>query len=1567
MIGHEVKVLQTRGGTKDSSAPTGRFWEGEPPGEPGREAATVLCRGPSDSARQEPLPPVAPLYLVLRNQRETRMPSDLEPPAMGGESADPSDDHLESQAETADGADGRGSISGKTRTLDRAPRRGRLFREGEVIANRYRIVGSLGEGGMGEVWHAFDLKLRVDVALKSLRAELVADDRRIEMLRSEVRSARNVISPNVCRVFDLEEIGEQELVSMEFVDGETLIDVMRARGPLDLAAANEIASQFLAGLAAIHEAGLVHRDLKPENIMVTRAGRVVIMDFGLAKLETEGSHGTMAGTPAYMPPEQRRGDPVDARTDIFAAGVVLAEMISTSRDDVSGSRRSLLTGIHQSPPRVPDGPWRQILSRAVAPNANDRYRSAFALARALEEVTLRHDDAEDRQPYPGLMAFTEETAGFFFGREAEVETLWKKLGQTYLLALIGPSGAGKSSFLRAGLIARKPENWRHAICHPGDAPFRALAQALVPAISGDVDAIHDLLRFEDVDTAVDVIGRWREGADEALLIVDQFEELFTLNPQEVTTRFAELLGRLPVECDVHVLLSMRDDFLLYCHDYEPLAPIFSELMPIKAPTGAALRRALVQPALACGYRFEDDALVDEMLGEIAHERGALPLLAFAASRLWEKRDRESGMLTRTAYEEIGGVGGALAQHAEATMERLGEARREIVREVFRNLVTAEGTRAVREMDELLSVFENEEAAREVIGALIDARLLTTYETAGASGDESERHVEIVHESLLDAWPRLVRWRTQDEDGAQLRDLLRQAAKMWEERNRSEDLLWSGSAYLDYRAWRERYSGGLSATEEAFARAMVSRANRQRRRRRVAVGIAFVLLAVVLGIFGVLWRQSESAREEAVAEARRAEASKLLGLGRLQLDESPTAALAYALASLELSDDETVRRFTVEVLERGPVAFSLGRPFARLLSIAFSPDGQWLAVGSIEGKIRLSSRDGTPLEPFDAGGGPVEQLAFSSDSRVLVSVDSKGRLGFWSVPEARSLRHLELGGPSRFELSKRAPELITATDSDGQIEMRAWPLDGGEPRMLGSASLYPGFRWSTSRLSIDPSGKWLGYATDTSVWVRPLEQFATEEPKMLGSHASDVRSIRFLSDGDRLASIDVDGEIRIWSTSSFDSMPLKILRGTEPPSDIYTGRGELICVGTEGSTTVTLNRIDGPSSAQPLLMVPPGGSDVRAAAFDPAGEWLASAGVMGVSFWPLNRAYPALLGGEATGTPTALGVAPDGSWVARAGLDGRLRWWQMEGSSAVRSRPTPPNLFGFPAVHPDGDRILIASWEGPVHMLSMTGNADRVLGGFSSHVFTLAISPDGRLAAGGGGGEDTSDGHVMIWDLESDTSRILDPQMHEFVGRVVFSSNRTLIVASESGVREWNLDDDTSRTIREWEKVKYGWVALSGDRRRLLSYGMGPGTTTAAPFVHDLATGEVTAIEGFGDGLYTGALNETGTLVATGDLGGVVRVGRVDGVVAPHLFFGHEDKIRGLAFLSGGRLVSAADGGAIRVWPLPDGPPLHTLAYEDLLTRLRGMTNYRAVRDEGSASGYRLEAEPFPGWARQPAW
>ena len=406
-----------------------------------------------------------------------------------------------------------------------------------------------------------------------------------------------------------------------------------------------------------------------------------------------------------------------------------------------------------------------------------------------------------------------------------------------------------------------------------------LGQALAPELQGDVEALRRLVRFEDPGEAFETLVRWRKAHAEALLVVDQFEELFTLCPPEAQSRFAALLGRLAGEAGVHVLLSMRDDFLMRCHEHEALAPVFAELTPLGPLAGEALRRALEEPAKAEGFRFEE-GLVGKMTAAVEGERGALPLLAFAVSRLWEKRDRERKLLTHEAYAEIGGVAGALARHAEATLERIGAERQGMVREVFRNLVTSQGTRAACDREELLSVFPDRKAAEEVLGQLVAARLLTSWEMPLAEGagegvataPAPGRHrIEIVHESLLRSWLRLVRWQAQDAEGSLLRDQLKQAAHLWDEKGRPADLLWSGTSFREYELWRERYPGSSRPSRRPSRGPMTERALRRRGCAVwAAAGVAATLVGV-LAVVSVLWRR-------AVLAGRRAEAARVLALG-----------------------------------------------------------------------------------------------------------------------------------------------------------------------------------------------------------------------------------------------------------------------------------------------------------------------------------------------------------------------------------------------------------------------------------------------------------------------------------------------------------------------------------------------------------------------------------------------------------------------------------------------------------------------------------------------------------------
>src|SRR5580698_11045632 len=195
------------------------------------------------------------------------------------------------------------------------------FIAGTLLGGRYRIIGLLGRGGMGEVYRATDMMLGQSVALKFLPVEASSNPRLLERFHGEVRVARQVSHPNVCRVYDIGEIEGMPFISMEYVDGEDLASLLLRIGRLPSDKALETARKLCAGLAAAHERGVIHRDLKPQNIMINKRGEVVIMDFGLAAIAVQLSGAEVRnGTPAYMAPEQLRGAEVTAKSDIYALG-----------------------------------------------------------------------------------------------------------------------------------------------------------------------------------------------------------------------------------------------------------------------------------------------------------------------------------------------------------------------------------------------------------------------------------------------------------------------------------------------------------------------------------------------------------------------------------------------------------------------------------------------------------------------------------------------------------------------------------------------------------------------------------------------------------------------------------------------------------------------------------------------------------------------------------------------------------------------------------------------------------------------------------------------------------------------------------------------------------------------------------------------------------------------------------------------------------------------------------------------------------------------------------------------
>jgi serine/threonine-protein kinase len=325
------------------------------------------------------------------------------------------------------------------------------FTAGTILADRYRVLGLVGRGGMGEVYRATDLKLNQPVALKFLPESTAHNPRLLERFHGEVRIARQVSHPNVCRVYDIAEVDGAACISMEYVDGEDLGGLLRRIGRLPGDKAVEIARKLCAGLAAAHAKGVLHRDLKPSNIMIDGRGQVLIMDFGLAAIadQVEGAE-VRSGTPAYMAPEQLAGREVTERSDIYALGLVLYEIFTGQRAFLTADRKvtpSAARAVKDIDPVI-----ERAITRCLEPDAAKRPQSALALARMLPGGDpLAEALAAGETPSPEMVAASGETEGL------RPVVAWVLLAGVIVLVIAGILLGAQAKLYRRVPLEKPPE------------------------------------------------------------------------------------------------------------------------------------------------------------------------------------------------------------------------------------------------------------------------------------------------------------------------------------------------------------------------------------------------------------------------------------------------------------------------------------------------------------------------------------------------------------------------------------------------------------------------------------------------------------------------------------------------------------------------------------------------------------------------------------------------------------------------------------------------------------------------------------------------------------------------------------------------------------------------------------------------------------------------------------------------------------------------------------------------------------------------------------------------------
>ncbi|WP_147445643.1 nSTAND1 domain-containing NTPase [Corallococcus aberystwythensis] len=736
--------------------------------------------------------------------------------------------------------------------------------EADSQVDGFRILKPLGEGAMGQVFLAQDLALGRRVALKFLRVELLGQDD-AERLLEEARTTARFNHPHIVTVHSVGRHRGRPYLALEYVDGETLRQRL-TQERYSPSEALRICRAIAEATAEAHRHGIIHADLKPENVLLPRDGRVRVVDFGLAR-HAGAEQGAASGTPAYMAPERWRGAPPTPAIDVWSLGIIACELLEGRRplaDDelahFAFSPRPLDLSAHVL--ELPVG----LMLRACLSMDPGKRPSAQDLAQALgEALGSGPGPAENRTPFRGLRPFTEADAEDFFGRELELDAFIERLRHEELVPLVGPSGIGKSSFLHAGVIARLRRMGHWSVLHvrPGPRPLGRLAAMLVAGLSGEppADVLAEVLAQRPGEVVRLLRRQCETAGTQVLLAFDAFEELFTLASATEALQVATCLAAVAAaDGRWRVVVVLRDDYLGAFCALEPLRPHLGAAFMLARLASAALQEAISGPLRRVGYSTDDPSLVPRLVADVQGQAAGLPLLQFACMALWERRDTQQRLLRASVYEAMGGVGGALATHAQELLRQLPADEFHRARSLLLRLVTAAGTRRPRPQVELLEGLGAEGV--RVLERLLSNRLVTV--TRDPQTDEP--FVELAHESLVAAWPDLTRWLEETHEGRVLAQQLEQAAQLWEQRGRPDDETWTDEA-LSQALWRvAEWDVQLPTRSREFLEAGRQRARRMTLRRRwllsgYVAALALIALVSLLAAWAFREKQLEAIRRQ----------------------------------------------------------------------------------------------------------------------------------------------------------------------------------------------------------------------------------------------------------------------------------------------------------------------------------------------------------------------------------------------------------------------------------------------------------------------------------------------------------------------------------------------------------------------------------------------------------------------------------------------------------------------------------------------------------------------------------
>lgn len=882
----------------------------------------------------------------------------------------------------------------------------------------YELGDRIGEGAFGTIYRATQPAVGREVAIKVVRAELANDPEFVRRFEVEAQTIARLEHPHIVPLYDFwREPGGAYLV-MRYLAGGSAAGRLVRHGAARLDDVVRLVEEIGPALAVAHGEGVVHRDVKPENILFDEAGNSYLADFGIA---TDAGVSDLdlrsAGSPLYVSPEQVRDGESSIRSDIYAFGIVLYELLTgvAPFGDAGSIEAVLQRKLAEQVPSVsvlrPELPTAVdlVVQTATALDPTQRFASmgelvlAFrAAAGGVADATSTTDVARPREeaartlvslqlestnPYRGLEAFGEADAEVFFGRDRLVAELEDAVRDSRLVVVTGPSGSGKSSVVRAGLLPRLRSAGTYvASFAPGARPFEELELALQRVAVEPVGPLLDQL--EANERALGRIARRVLPTDDArlLLVIDQLEELFTVTDEQTRRRFLDAVADAVTDerGRVSVLATLRADF----YDRPLGDPRIAELVRANTVGVPALGHdelvaAITQPAARVGVGVEQ-RLVTALLADVGEHGAGLPLLQFVLTELFDRR--ASGQMTLDAYRGIGGLVGALAKRADESFEDRGADGQQQIRSLFRRLVVpgegSEDTRRRVRRSELAGV------SADVVDSLAQARLLTLDHDPATR----EPTVEVAHEAILREWPRLRTWLDEDRDGLRLIRHLHGAAEAWLDSGRDEGELYRGARLDAVDDWTSAHRSELTSDEQEFLEASLARrdldsARKAARNRRLRVlATAAAVVAVVAVVAGVIALQQRSRAHQQTELARSNEAAAV----EAQQDaENALSGLEQANGALQ---EQT------EVAQRRAFESETGRLAGRAAQVAVDQAqlGLLLALEAHRREPTLETLSALQRSLVDAGSlvtvlgaGDRFDAAFWIDAQRLLSAGSSG--------------------------------------------------------------------------------------------------------------------------------------------------------------------------------------------------------------------------------------------------------------------------------------------------------------------------------------------------------------------------------------------------------------------------------------------------------------------------------------------------------------------------------------------------------------------------------------------------